>query len=160
MLGWVNNSSLALEERSQAYNLFPGIQAEDASLQGSCGAIVKKAFNAGIAGESFLLSEDGELQPTKSCLSVPPELLDVWPASLISEKFGQGRLTVLSRFIEQQDIDRLTWDEHIETLTYSKVWSTLRHSRLPRPESWRGLLSLWTYLADTGKWFPVQQHHK
>ena len=153
MLGWVNNSSLALEERSQAYNLFPGIQAEDASLQGSCGAIVKKAFNEEIEGESFLLSEDGELQPTKSCLSVPPELLDVWPASLISEKFGQGRLTVLSRFIEQQDIDRLTWDEHIETLTYSKVWSTLRHSRLPRPESWRGLLSLWTYLADTGKWF-------
>ena len=153
MLGWVNNNALSLEERSQAYNLFPGIQTEDASLKGSCGAIVKNAFNEGIEGESFLLSEDGNLEPTGTCLSVPPELLHVWPASLISDAFGSGRLTVLSTLIERQAIDRLTWDEHIETLAYSQVWNTLRHSRLPRPVSWRGLLSLWTYLADTGKWF-------
>lgn len=153
MLGWVKNTALSLEERSQAYNLFPGIQTEDASLKGSCGAIVKNAFDEGIEGELFLLSEDGDLEPTEACLSVPPELLDVWPASLISDTFGSSRLTVLSRFVEKQAIDRLRWDEHIETLTYSQVWDTLRCSRLPRPVSWRGLLRLWTFLADTGEWF-------
>ena len=44
MLGSLGQSELDPAERAQAYNVFPDVDREDSSLEGSCGATVEKAF--------------------------------------------------------------------------------------------------------------------
>ena len=153
MLTWINHSSLSMEERCKAYDLFPGIDNEDTSLKGRCGAMVKDTFDERIQGRAFLLTEDGDLESSDRCLAVPRPLLNIWSPSQISAEFGEGRLAVLSRHVGQQARENFIADEHVEDLLFTQVFHTLKSNSLPRPESWRQLSSLWTYVSDNEVWY-------
>ena len=153
-ISWVDQSSLAIEERCKAYGLLPDVDRGANSIEGACGTIVEEAFKTGVGGAKFLLTESNSLLSSGECLSVPRVLLDVWSPDQVSEAFSGNRLSILSRHVSAPDLVTLSNLDHIERLSKSQVIGTLRNSSLHRPRSWKRLLRLWDYLAvelaDTG----------
>ena len=147
MISWVDQSSLAIEERCKAYGLLPDVGRGVNSIEGACGTIVEEAFNKGVGGAKFLLTESNSLLSSGECLSVPRALLEVWSPDQVSEAFSGDRLSILSRHVSAPDLGKLSNLDHTERLSKSQVLGTLRNSNLQRPESWKRLLRLWDYLA-------------
>ena len=148
MLAFVGEKSLSIEERCQAYGLFPAVDREDSTIAGNCGTIVQEGFDARIEGTKFLLTETESLESSGGCLAVPGELLDVWSPAQITADFGRDNVSILSRHISERDRKKLTDREHIRTLSKSRVLETLKNNRLPRPGTWRQLMRLWEYVSD------------
>jgi len=61
MLQWLRDSNASLVERFRAYELFPNVDRDDNSLEGTCATKLEEAFDAAIEGQAFLLTNDGEL---------------------------------------------------------------------------------------------------
>ena len=148
MLAWVGKKALDVEERGQAYGLLPDVERKDNSIEGSCGALVKKSFGARITGERFLITETDDLEPSGNCLGVPHELLGVWSLEQVTAGFSEDGLAILSQHVGQRDRTKLVNCGHIKTLVKSQVLETLKNNHLPRPRDWQQLLRLWQYVAD------------
>ena len=148
MVAWVGEKSLSIEERCQAYGLFPAVDREDSTIEGNCGTIVQEGFDARIEGTKFLLTETESLESSGGCLAVPSELLDVWSPAQITADFSRDDVSILSRHISERDRKKLTDREHIRTLSKPRVLETLKHNRLPSPKTWRQLMCLWAYVSD------------
>ncbi len=147
MRAWVGEESLPIEERCQGYGLLPDVVREDRTIGGRCGVIVGKSFETRTEGTTFLLTETSTLESSGKCLVVPGELLDVWSSPQVSTGFSLDNLPPLSRHVSERDQEKLiNWD-HVESLSKSQVIETLKKKRLPRPKSWRQLLSLWDYVS-------------
>ena len=145
LLAWVGRKSLEIEDRCEAYSLFPGTGSRESSIGSVCKLIVQESFESTIQGESFLLTEDDYLKPSATCLAVPKQLLDVWSPSQISSIFVRGRLDVLSQSIKSNYVEKLEEAGHVETLSRVRISSRLESDHLPRPENWRKLANLWNY---------------
>ena len=148
MLAWVGKKALDVDERGQAYGLLPDVERKDNSIEGSCGALVKKSFGARIACERFLITETDDLEPSGNCLGVPHELLGVWSPEQVTAGFSEDGLAILSQHVGQRDRTKLVNCGHIKTLVKSQVLETLKNNHLPRPRDWQQLLRLWEYVAD------------
>ena len=147
MRAWVGEESLPIEERCHGYRLLPDVVREDRTLGGRCGTIVEKSFEARTEGTSFLLTEISTLESSGKCLVVPGELLEVWSPPQVSTGFSLDNLPPLSRHVSERDQDKLINWGHVVSLNKSQVIETLKKKRLPRPKSWRQLLSLWDYVS-------------
>ena len=145
LLAWVRRNSLESGGRCEAYSLFPGTGSRGSSIGDVCKSIVQESFESSIQGESFLLTEDGNLKTSATCIAVPGQLLDVWSPAQISSIFVRGRLDVLSQGIKGDHVEKLEEAGHIETLSLICISSRLESEYLPRPESWRKLAKLWDY---------------
>lgn len=148
MLAFVGEKSLSIEERCQAYGLFPAVDRKDSTIAGNCGTIVQEGFDARIEGTKFLLTETESLESSGGCLAVPDELLDVWSPAQITADFDRDNASILSRHVSERDRKKLTDREHIRTLSKSRVIETLKNNRLPRPGTWWQLMRLWEYVSD------------
>ena len=146
-VAWVGEKSLTTEERCQAYGLLPDVNRDDISIEGSCGTIVEKSFEARIKGSKFLLTETKSLESSGRCLALPSELLDVWSPAQVSLSFAKNSLPILSRYASERDRKKLNRLGAIETLGKSQILETLKNSRLPRPRHWGQLLHLWDYVS-------------
>lgn len=147
MLAWVGRTDLSAEERCQAYQLLPDVDRDDNSIEGSCGSIVERAFEEKLDGQAFLLTETNTLEGPGECLSVPKELLEVWTPAQLSAEFGGQCLSILSRYVREQDrIKFVNW-ELIKRLDRMTILETLRNNNLPRPRNWQGMFQLWTYVS-------------
>lgn len=159
MLAWVGDKTLSAEERCQAYGLLPDVYYGDGSIEGSCGIIVEESFENRIEGKEFLLTESNTLESPGECLVVPSELLDVWSPSQLSAGFSLDNLSVLSRYVNERDQEKLSNSEHVEVLDKSQVINTLKNKRLPRPRYWEHLLCLWDYVSDEVTGFLVDHRN-
>lgn len=148
MLGWLGNRSLDLGERAQAYGLLPDVDRKDSSIEGSCGVIVEQSFEVRIEGTKLLLTEAGRLEAAGNCLAVADELLTVWSPEQVSAAFGADNPAILSRHISGPDRNKLLNWGHVDLLEKLEVLAALKSTHLPRPQSWRQLLILWTYVSD------------
>ena len=147
MRAWVGEKSLPIEERCQGYGLLPDVDREDRTIEGSCGTIIEESFEEKLEGAKFLLTETKNLEPSGKCVAVPSELLDVWSPAQVSTGFSLDNLPPLSRYVSERDQEKLiNWD-HVKSVNKSQVIETLKNKRLPRPKSWRQLLSLWDYVS-------------
>ena len=61
LLAWLNRTDLSIEQRAEAYELFPDVDRNDNSLEGQCATIVEEAFEESIAESRYLLTEEGQL---------------------------------------------------------------------------------------------------
>lgn len=146
MLAWIGTSDRDANERCKAYDLFPDVDRDDSSLEGTCGAIVEEAFGARIEGQSFLLSHDEELLPCEGCVHAPNALADVWPAATVSTLFDSRKRPLLSRHVSRANREKLIHWQCIDTVGSSEVLEVLETRSVPKPESWEQLLALWSYV--------------
>lgn len=152
MLAWLRDDNLTVEERSRAYDLLPDVDRDDDSLEGSCAAIVEKAFDDRIENEKFLLTEPGSLESWKGCTAVPEILLEVWTPKQVST-FFTDKLPVLSRHVVARNRRKLIHWGGVQELDSSNAISVLTSKHLPKPDSWWQLMALWSYLSN------VTVHH-
>ena len=148
MLDWLKRADLSLEQRCEAYALFPDVARDDQSLEGTCGAMVEEVFEAAIKEKPFLLTQQGRLMPWQGCLAVPEAVLDVWSTEQVAACFSDKDHAVLSRAITPDARQRLIHWGCVGELQKSSVLAVLKSSHLPKPDTWRQLLTLWAYVSS------------
>lgn len=151
MLEWLNQADIDLAQRARAYTLLPDVDREDSSLEGICASIVEKTFDAEITDKAYLLTNDGDLTPANQSVAIPEELFNVWPAAQASAMMDKAGRPALSRHVSYADKKKLVNRNVIEEIDKNQVLSLLQSKRPPKPESWRGLLYLWAYIAPNIK---------
>lgn len=146
MLAWLGNAKLHPEERAAAYEVMPDLDRSSSTLEGVCGAIVEKSFEAATQEHDLLLTDDGSLAGKDGAVVLPRELFEVWPQEQATTLFDdQGRPPV-SKHISQESLQKLKNWNAVEEIDHQDVLTVLQKRHFPRPASWRQLLTLWTYL--------------
>jgi len=145
-LRWVENGSMSIEDRSKAYDLFPDVDRDDGSLNGTCASAVEIAFEEKISEQPILLTNDGEIVLKGLSLIYPERLFGVWPEEVITKTFDINNRPSLSMFISKGNRGKLNNWNLVESITKEQVLSTLNSKHLPKPEIWERLLDLWTYI--------------
>jgi len=146
MLEWLDRKDLKIDKRSKAYNLLPDVDREDNSLEGCCATRVEEAFQASIGDERFLLSEKGALKKKDTCISVPNVILDVWTPAQVKTLFCKDNRTILCRHISTDNKKKLSHWGWIDELDRSDILNVVRSKHLPKPKTWRQLLTLWMHI--------------
>ena len=153
MLQWLRDPNASLVERSRAYQLFPDVDRDDNSLEGTCATTVEETFDDAIAGQTFLLTNDGELRPGGQSVIFPEEMFEVWPAEQVASLLDSAGRPALSRHVSGADREKLVQWGVVERVGKEHVLAALQSKHLPRPETWRRLLKLWAYVApDVTGW--------
>lgn len=147
MLAWLGQTDTKTIERAPAYGFFPDVDTEDESLEGRCGTIVEEVFVEAIDGQRVLLIESGELTAAGGSIIVPQKILDVWPGDQASAFLDEQERPCLSQYVCEADREKLQRRGLVEEISKETLINTLQTERLPRPETWRRLLNLWSYIA-------------
>lgn len=162
MLCWLGNPSARADDRCGAYALFPDVDRDDNSPEGVCATICEAAFDDAIEHSDFLLSEDDRLLPWDGCISVPDQLLDIWEPEQVASFFDQTSRPILNRCVSDADRKKLIHWGCVTEIADATVLATLESKHLPKPSTWRQLLSLWAYVSEdvVGRRYQFQQHRK
>jgi hypothetical protein len=146
MIDWVGVAGMPAKERCAAYALLSDVDRDDNSIEGVSASIVELAINEVIKERPFLLAEDESIQRWGECRSVDPALLEVWSAEQIADHFSEDRLPILSHHIGASDREKLISWSCVEKLDDDEVIEVIQNEQLPKPDSWRKLLTLWTFV--------------
>jgi hypothetical protein len=147
MLGWLNSMQPSVEDRCEAYRLFPDVDRDDNSIEGCCATIVENAFWAAVKEKRFLFTENEQLEKWKNCMALPHAILDVWTADQVSQFLAEGR-PILNRHITDRNRSKLINWGCCDEFTDSNLFDALETRRLPKPATWRQLLTLWDYVSS------------
>jgi len=148
MLQWLRRKDLDIEDRCKAYALFPDVDRRDSSLEGCCAKIVEEAFEETVTNEKFLLTENQTLVPSEQCISVPHDILEIWPARQISKFFDKDKRLIINRNISIADRKKLKNRKVFDEVTKADILDVLESKHLPRPGTWPKLLALWVFVSD------------
>ena len=146
MMEWLEQTRTNPQDRADAYGLLPGVDREASTLEGSCGALVERAFADAIADRPILLTEEGELVAAEAAIVVPLPIFDIWPAEQAMALLDQKSRPALCRHVSAKDRTKLVHRNMVEELSKADLLDRLRSSHLPRPSTWRHLLNLWSYI--------------
>ena len=147
MLRWLNETDLPTVERAPAYGLLPDVNWDDTSLKGECGTAVEKSFKRQIDGQPLLLTEDGSVTPENASIAIPAQLFEVWPADHAARLLDDESRPALCQHIVPEDQDKLVNWGLVDKLDKQTLLQMFQRKHLPKPEAWRNLLKLWSYLA-------------
>ena len=138
LLEWVQPTTGSVASRSEAYSVFPDVDRDDSSLEGTCATAVEEAFDAAIANKPCLLTESGELKAGGEAVLIPAALLEVWPDDQAAAVLDDAARPPLSRHVSAANQQKLIHWNLIEAFTKSKVVELLRAKHLPKPKLWPG----------------------
>ena len=118
-----------------------------------CATTVEETFDNAITGQTFLLTNDGELRPGGQSVIFPEEMFEVWTAEQVASLLDSAGRPALSRHVSGADSEKLVQWGVVERVGKEHVLAALQSKHLPRPETWRRLLKLWAYVApDVTGW--------
>lgn len=147
MLRWLGQTEYENAARATAYDLFPDVDRQDFSLAGVCARIVEEAFEEGIRGRPYLLTDAGSLVPAGASIALPGPILDIWSARQAAAFLDEQRRPAFSRHVGSRNRTKLlNWGVLQET-SRNAVLSRLRLAHPPEPRSWGRLLVLWDYVS-------------
>ncbi len=147
MVGWLQQASLSVQDRSRAYELLPAVDLEDGSLEGYCGREVQLAADGQLADTPFLISDEGELLRSKQAALYFGILQEIWPGNKLAEIFDPMRRPPLSRHVRLQDCEKLRSRGFITGLMRQRIRDRLIESPIPKPETHEKMLLLWEWMA-------------
>lgn len=147
MVEWLQRDDLNVADRAGAYSVLPDVDREATSLEGRCAAIVELACDDAIGDSPFLLTEGGQLARPGTVVAVPAPLLEVWPGDQVGTLLDTNSRSPLSSYVPQEHQEKLERWNAIDVLSRPDVVSRMKASHLPKPRTWRQLLTLWGYLA-------------
>jgi hypothetical protein len=148
MLQWLEQNTISIAERSNAYDLLPEIESDDSSLEGICATTVIDNFERFTENQNYLLTSEGDLKPDNQSVIIPNEIIEIWPAKQAVSFLDDLNRPALSHHISKTNRSKLLCREVIEEITKYQVLDTLRSKHLPKPENWYQLLNLWGYVAS------------
>lgn len=148
MLSWLGTQDVSAEFLSQAYDLMPNVDRQDSSLEGSCAATVEIAFSTSLEGKKFVLTDANRLVLGGECLEVPTALMDVWSPVELSRILSSEKRAMASRHLSGSNLEKLCDWHAVNSISRSKVVEQLKQVSPSKPQSWKQMLSLWSYLSD------------
>lgn len=147
MFEWLEQTKTGVPDRAAAYGLFPDVDREASTLEGSCAAIVELAFADAVEDRPILLTDEGKLVAANAAIVIPLQIFDVWPAEQAMALLDEKSRPALCRHVSAADRTKLVHWNLVEEFSKSDLLARLRTSHLPRPSTWRHLLNLWIYIA-------------
>jgi hypothetical protein len=145
MMQWLANKRLTLEERVKAYCLFPSKPYGDSSIKAQASAIICEAFIEAIGNQPILLTTDGKLAHSETCLAPPRRIYKVWTERQLLKLFDASDEDLLSPSISDEHRKNLAQWGFLENLSEADVVNQLQSGRpVPRPGDFGGLLVLWS----------------
>ena len=171
MLAWLNSPDASSDFLAQAYDLMPNVDREESSLEGSCAATVEIAFDEALREKRFILTDSGRLASPGDCLDLPCKLMEVWSATELSRILERDSKAMTSRAISEKNLSKLRDWSAVKEVSREDIVEQLGAVSPARPQSWRQLLTLWSYLVDdipSHSWYgdlrdlrvvPVQGQH-
>jgi len=150
MLGWLQNRSLKLEVRAQAYCLLPDKPDDEDSLEADATAAICGGFAEAIGDQPLLLTTAARLVDSENCISPPRRAYGVWTPAQLLEVFDDGAEHVLSEAVAEEHRRRLeSWD-WLDGLNESDLIERLGRGRpIPRPAKNRCILILWSMVQQS-----------
>jgi hypothetical protein len=148
MLAWLNSSDASSEFLAQAYDLMPNVDREESSLEGSCAATVEIAFDAALENRKYVLTDANRLVASGECLEVPSELMEVWSASELGRILAQDTKSMASRHLSDANLKKLRDWQAIVHIPRTQVVQRLKQASPTKPQSWKQMLKLWSYLSE------------
>ncbi|TGP85629.1 MULTISPECIES: ATPase [unclassified Mesorhizobium] len=147
MTAWLAQKETKIIERVAAYGLLPDVDRKDSSLGGICGTIVEETFADAVGEQAILLTETGDVVLAGEGIIIPDIVLDIWSAQQAAEFLDDDHRPILAHDIATQDKEKLVRWNFVEKVDKKALLDVLRRRHLPKPESWRKLLTLWAYVA-------------
>jgi hypothetical protein len=147
MLQWLQQETIGIANRSIAYGVLPEVEQDDNSLEGLCAAIIAENFDSIIENQNYLLTEEGDLEPTDQSIIIPDEIIEVWSSKQAVALLDDLNRPALSHHISETNKKKLLDREVVEEITRTQIVNTLKSKHLPKPENWNQLLNLWFYIA-------------
>lgn len=147
MLRWLNQPGASVADRSGAYALLPDVDRKDNSLNGVCATTVEETVDKEIDEASYVLTQAGTLTKYGKSVAIPDELFEIWPEDKVAEYFDTEGRPALCRHVTQIHRTKLDHWGSVETITKVNVLAVLQTTSLPKPNSWRKLLVLWSFVA-------------
>ncbi|HAM22363.1 MAG TPA: ATPase, partial [Actinobacteria bacterium] len=155
MAGWLQQGSMDLAERAGAYALLPDVDFDDNSLEGVCATTVEGSFRAQLDDAEYVLTDAANLTTAGQSVVIPEQLCDVWPADTVAGFLDAAARPAFATTAFDSDRDKLLRWGAIEAISSDQFLAVLQSVHLPRPKTWRRLLSLWAYVApDITKYSP------
>jgi hypothetical protein len=155
MLAWLNSPDASPAVLAQAYDLMPNVIHDDSSLEGSCATTVETAFVEALEDKNFVLTDSNQLARAGECLKVASVLMEVWPLDELSRILARESMAIASRHISDENAEKLRDWGVIHAVHRSRVVDQLGKVAPAKPQSWRQLLILWSYLSDN-----IPYHHR
>lgn len=147
MLAWLGQRSMDIAERAAAYALIPDVADDDNSLEGVCAATVEETFQDKIGDTEYVLTDAGNLTAAGQSVVVPDQLLDVWPADTVAGFLDAAGRPAFSKSVHKAEREKLLRWGAIEAIPLNHFLAVLQSVHLPKPKTWRRLLSLWACVA-------------
>lgn len=147
MATWLAQKESKIIERVAAYGLLPDVDRSESSLGGICGTIVEETFADAVDEKLILLTETGDVVPAGQGIIIPDSILDIWSAQQAAEFLDDKHRPILTHEIAAPDKEKLVRWNFVEQIDKKVLLEVLKQRHLPKPESWRKLLTLWSYIA-------------
>jgi hypothetical protein len=145
MVEWLANERLSLKERANAYCLLPSKPHEDSSIEAQTSAILCNALMEAIDNHPILLTTEGKLTHSETCLAPPHRAYKVWTPTHLLELFEAPDKDLLSSAIIDEHRKNLAQWGFLEKLGEEDVVNQLqRVESVPKPNDFGGLLVLWS----------------
>ncbi|GIW99309.1 MAG: hypothetical protein KatS3mg111_2642 [Pirellulaceae bacterium] len=154
MLSWLANKHISEEERAVAYQWLPSIKKSVFSSAALPSELVAGAFNTRIEGKPFVLTDSGELRKSGEVVCIPNEIHGIWPSSEASMYFDAKNRALLSPHVATGHRTLLVERGAVEKIESRSVLDVLADLRLPCPDTWEKLFSLWKFVAsEVDRWW-------
>ncbi|MGD9628513.1 MAG: sacsin N-terminal ATP-binding-like domain-containing protein [Pyrinomonadaceae bacterium] len=147
LLAWLQSETLTVQEKVEAYQIFPDVDRDNESLEGTCGTEVELAFEEVISNEKILLTEEGSLTEKNRAVVVPRALTEVWPSQRCTDFFDTQKRPPLCHYVSAAARKKLSNWNLLDSISQDVVTTVLVRDHLPKPETWEKLLKLWSYMS-------------
>ncbi len=147
MTTWLAQEDTKIIERVAAYGLMPDVDRNEGSLGGICGTIVEETFADAVDEQAILLTETGAVVQAGEGVIIPDIILEVWSAQQAAEFLDDQHRPVLAHDIAPVDKEKLVRWNFVEKIDKKALLTVLRQRHLPKPASWRNLMTLWAFIA-------------
>lgn len=148
MLAWLRNEKASPEFRAKAYDLMPDVGREATSPEGSCAATVEIAFESALKDHPFIFTTENILVSSGDCIEVHNNLMDVWPSAELTRILNRETKALASQHLSDYNLQKLRDWQAIIYIERSVVVEHLKRVQPAKPNSWRQMLTLWSYLYE------------
>ena len=143
---WLNNTSLDIRKRAEAYKFLPEKRSIENGVNGSCVEEIEISFFSLLASNPNILTNTGSLERRGKCFSIDKQLQDIWPHNILTDQIIKQNKLLTSEHISKAAIDLLDKIGEIEKISKTTFCIMLSESKPPQLSN-ENLLLLWLYIA-------------
>lgn len=150
LVEWLGNTKFSGEDRAKAYGLLPAAKDPSDDSNGRITQCLREAMFAGLESEPILLQSDGEVSQARECVSLPPELHDIWSEEQLVHLFAKDKKGLLNTAVATPHRTILHGHGWISQVSPDSVLEALQadDASPPQPATWPQLRALWSFVSD------------